>query len=597
MADIAAPKTVNDQSVVPAINQLPSEILLKIFNRLRKGKWCTLVHVCRLWNIVLVPELYRSIAIVSNEQLQSVADIVTDKQLGHLVRELRISTRLDEEQMALLPQLFPYVTDLHGGTWEHDHLFSVLPKWKHLGKIEELFIEGNVPANFQTDSLGRQLKSLWVETKNIEEWIGTLVKLPLIEELTLTFVINKRETRQGTISFTELEKIINNLPCLHSLRLHNLWIYGELPEHISPCKTLHDLNLNVRFDNGWAQYFATKCRELEKLTINRAQMNVDLALLARSCTQLKSLTIHNADAYRAFMDILEQIASPIEEVEFDMQDAVWFRKTIHSFHRTLTSIKIWTYEDMPIETLLTEDLKACRLLRELTLSRFTGRLDIDVILDRWDSLEHLFLQGEYIGLSNNCHATTKKPRLRSLQMNGEDISDDVFMWLARTCRKLSSIECWFTGESHRSRTICYPNQSLNLLSLRTYSNALFKLTQLSETECIKYKDRDGGQDDQAKDEMTGCTRWFHRVWDNGIATAYPIDLEETNQPLYEYYKNYDRAYLDNLLYEFYKTYDDHPISDAEGSTERQRKIPALPIISIVCPRIDEICLYNCVVCN
>ncbi|KAF7721293.1 hypothetical protein EC973_004969, partial [Apophysomyces ossiformis] len=455
MSDIVSVSEANVVTPHPPINQLPHEILLDIFTRLSERKQWTLVCVCRLWYDILIPELYYYINITTDDQFsllrRTVKDTAESKQLGHFVLKLEITVRLDKKQIASLRQLFPFVRYLGGKIGEYPDLLSDLPNWKRLEQISYKDQKGNVPSTFPIKFMASQLYDLELDMEHFEDWMNILIQLPSISHLTLG-VRRKDADEKKRISFSDLDKLIDHLPRLVFLTVRHIWTDGELPETVLPCNTLIWLNLDRTFGNGVGHYFARKCNNIEVLYLNCDEIDTDQRTLLESCRQLEKIQLDNDTLYRPCMDILQEIGAPMEEIHFHEDDMPWICKMIHGFRKTVTSVDIVIPEAISITEMLIDELQACRSLESLFLQCYYGDMDIDWILDRCNHLQELTVLCDTIGISDNYHASTKC-ELKGIFLSGDYISDDVLVYLERTCPNLSSLAYGLSTNSNRSCTI------------------------------------------------------------------------------------------------------------------------------------------------
>ncbi|KAF7725446.1 hypothetical protein EC973_009620 [Apophysomyces ossiformis] len=580
ISDASLQAKINTLSLNCPINRVPSEILLSIAQRLSWKKLHILVRVCRLWHTVLIPEVYHSIKIVSKAQFRLLKDAVSRRPYGQLVRQLELQSLLDEEEIILLPELFPFVTELRSSV---ERLLWLLPNWKRLEKVESLSM--STPKTLPTECLGRQLQKLSLVVTNIEAWMSILSELPSLVDLALKFDIGNGEN----LSFSDLETIINGLPRLRSLELLFLHAYGGLPEPVLPCNTLRHLHLRGG-GRGYGAYFARKCSRLETLNAYWTKLDLDSEVLIQSCRQLKQLILHDQDIYQSCTDILQKIDAPIEKLSFYAgDDWTWYRKTLYSFQSTITTVAIKALRGMPVDEMLVDELKGCHSLKVLSVSCFTGSLKIDWVLDHLIHLQTLELAGEYIGISDDYHMKIRRT-LRTITMTADDIEDEVFVYLASTCPKISSIECSFTGQTLRHRAICYMSPGLRVLQINSRYNTLFKITQLNAEECIHCRDWEQAQVYQVKSGMVGCTRWFHRGWYDNMPPIYPDESIQIRGLVQRLINTNDEQSVKAFFYEFYLTYYRQPefwVDNPKKDCEQKRIVP-LPIIWAICPYVDDI---------
>ncbi|KAF7720646.1 hypothetical protein EC973_006741, partial [Apophysomyces ossiformis] len=300
MIDSTPITETNDVTNHAIINELPREILLDIFTRLSNRKQQTLVYVCRLWYDILIPQLYGSVYIWDDKTFsllrRTVKDTAQSKQLGHFVRRLGVTDRLDKKQAASLRQIFPFVEELEGRLGEYPDLLSDLSNWEQLKLISYQDETRNVPKAFPIEFMASRVELLEMDTAYVGDWMNTCLKLSSIAYLTLA-VRNMNSDDSETISFSDLDKVIDHLPRLKYLTLRNLRIGGELPENILPSQKLEYLYLQDVYGSGLGQYFARKCNNLETLVGGWDKMDAELRTLVQSCRQLKELQAYNDNPY------------------------------------------------------------------------------------------------------------------------------------------------------------------------------------------------------------------------------------------------------------------------------------------------------------
>ncbi|KAG0169209.1 hypothetical protein DFQ28_000706, partial [Apophysomyces sp. BC1034] len=206
------------------IDVLPSEILAAIATHLSKSDLCVCVRVCRLWNVALIPTLYGVVDIRSEYQLyrfnETLCSVEKESALGHLVRVLKISVDVDEEEYWTrnyypgwtendmwdprldhtwakddLPRLCPFVTEF-GWTYEwYYELAEFMQKWKNLTNISLLMsADLSETLAFDSDFFRNRLTQLTIQCTDFSEWRDFVAGMPCVEYLKLLPAHSYNET-------------------------------------------------------------------------------------------------------------------------------------------------------------------------------------------------------------------------------------------------------------------------------------------------------------------------------------------------------------------------------------------------------------------
>ncbi|KAG0183600.1 hypothetical protein DFQ29_000025 [Apophysomyces sp. BC1021] len=308
------------------IDNLPREILLNIAARLSRYRLCACVLVCRSWYAAFIPVLYHSVNLRKLKPfiqfVETVLNTENYNQLGHLVRKMILPSSIYFSSNPYSPVLFPLIVEVdHGGMYSSD-LSNILGVWKCIEDVGPVVIRH--PKEFQLDLLQNRITKLMMTIVSFTEWVDIMAELPYIEELQLESRSNRisGEPSGAKISFCELETLHENFPHLRAFTLREILIYGELPQHITPCNKVDDLQLMFIEGHLWGQYFSRKYTNLEKLQfafdrVPEINSESESIILAKSCRHLKQF-IQDSGPMTIFRQVLEtlvQIGAPMTTLE------------------------------------------------------------------------------------------------------------------------------------------------------------------------------------------------------------------------------------------------------------------------------------------
>ncbi|KAF7721331.1 hypothetical protein EC973_004863 [Apophysomyces ossiformis] len=587
------PTATGSSSTCSSIQHLPAEILKNIAQCVSRKTLLTLVCVCRSWNGTLIPQLYHSIPDLPEKRfgsfIQTLERTATTKQLGHFVRRFTLPNHLEENDLSLLPRLCPYVVEVPGGVKDGVNLLPYLLEWTHINKLSVYIDDGPLPLILPMDFLRGRLTQLSITIQDYEESVDIITGLPLIETLSLECPMYFLTDFDGKFSFSSLEKIHNALQFLRSLRVSPINIIGEMPEKIRPCSTLRELTLRPRGSHLWGKYFAQKYTHLESLTIDSNEIRIDDELktgalpLAKSCKKLQTLTLTNERVYSWFMDIFQSIGAPMTRFGCCLWNQDWVSKMIHSFCRTLTWISIDI--DTPISTKkLMELLQPCRYLVHLHVGCWRCDFALDGFLDGLKGLQHLSISANRISVHKM--ESSLRHKLCSLAMRGKsDIDNEVYLYLAKSCPCLSSLDCLYSAIFPRSPIVYCPQPNLRTLRVFDHSNFLFKLTFLGDQEDSQENTK--GSDKSAKE---GYTRWYYSEGFSFQNHYHGNNRQLTSREVKEMLGN-DTPNKSSHIYKL------RPRKMAGKQGEKHTNDKPSKFISIQCHYVDVIEMNTVQVCN
>ncbi|KAF7722665.1 hypothetical protein EC973_002876 [Apophysomyces ossiformis] len=572
-------ESAKDHSVhKTSINDLPREILQKIAVRLTQRTVVNLVYVCRLWNAILTPLLYKHIEIYSTDQFhqlhRAILSTASNRQLGRLVQEIWFSKEFDENAHILSLQ---EVTS-RNEAWYCSGLSSFLQEWEGLQKIH---IEYRLrsPVALSSQFLRDRLLTLTMNIVQMEEWIDVISSFPCLQVLDMYFIANEENETEGKVSFAQLETLQNNLVHLQSLTMEHLRINGDIPKEIVPCESVRSLSLSVKEGTRWGQYFAEKYTKLEYLEIMDTyeipvHTDNELQPLVRSCHHLRTFLIDNEPAYRFVLRSLGERAAQLGYISYLGNDGSWLSESIQCFHKTLSTVHLYSDIELPIEETV-DHLKTCPSLADLRLVCASDTLFIDWLLDELGGLQHLHLSGDYVVIKARDSATIPH-KLKTLIMLVRHTEDSVYTYLSRCCPHLSTLDCWYSKDDHRPRKICYPNPGLKHLGINVQGDCIYQIKKVAEVESI-WEWNEAHQSFVEKKQNRTCTQWYRKL--NGTIVRF------SSSAVAKFFNDQnDRI---NTIH----------TGIAQQSNQKSEVSYTLPVVSIVCHYVEEItlnwaCIFN-----
>ncbi|KAF7723280.1 hypothetical protein EC973_002126 [Apophysomyces ossiformis] len=535
--DIASPNRPVPPSASSSYvaNQLPNEIIVNIGDRLPNRTLCILVRLCRSWYAALIPRLYHSVTIDSEELLEkffkAMLATASHKKLFHFVHELHFTSRagLCTNVMRALCDTRRSQSNSAGGeaAW-----LPFLQTWKNLSVLSTRYFCSELELKLLARTgLHLSLTTLSMSICQWEACADTFEALPSVESLKIDFLL-PNDWRPKTVPFSYLETIHGYFPRLKEFEVLCLRTCGEIPEYVQPCATVRLFSVRaVPEARSWGEYFARKYPKLETLDLPGSRNeNIDMAIeakrLVRSCYHLRRLVMINDEVCRALINILLEIGAPLERLWLGEQERPLFPKLSQSFRQTLTHVVFYGGPAMPIKEVLAQ-LKICPSLTNLSLFRVTPRLEVDHILTEIEGLKILSLAADDIGLSSNHNdeATVRLAKIESVSLTGQEIEDEVYHWLSPRCPRLTSLELNYGLGGYRIPVIYYPNPGLKFLSVQGGLHTVFKLTQISEVERVQLQGQ-GYNKLNELNETTGYTRWFGPPGFQGMRVQEPAEVEQ-----------------------------------------------------------------------
>ncbi|KAG0186674.1 hypothetical protein DFQ28_007468, partial [Apophysomyces sp. BC1034] len=378
------------------INNLPTEIAANIAIYLSKHRLRVCISVSRSWYAAFISALYNTVEIRSERQLNRFIEVLRDTEafnpLGDRVRRLILPEDdcISDHVIAPLPHLCPSITNLDCGVeWSPEHL-AILREWKHVPSIRSITVRDfcGFPLGFVT--------TLAIHTRLCSEWMEFIAKIPCIENLEVIggetdFTTDSFDIEE--ISLCALETLHDVLPHLQTFDMSYILIYGEMPQHITPCDRIHGMSLFGIGGHLWGQYFARKYTNIEKLRFDYNQWTsedtkTELMALTRSCRHLKQLASYSRPEYlKPFFEILHQIDAPLADISFHGSDPIFYAKTVEDFHRSLSRVH---FDYMRTDTFseIVEPLSSCLHLTELRVGNNKGQhIEVDQILNHCKHLK------------------------------------------------------------------------------------------------------------------------------------------------------------------------------------------------------------------
>ncbi|KAF7725432.1 hypothetical protein EC973_009606 [Apophysomyces ossiformis] len=392
--------------------------------------------------------------------------------------------------------------------------------------------------------------------------LQTLSELRALEELSIR---NESFSRPLMISYSYLEKLHTNLTCLRSLELRRIEPSGEALTDITVCDTVRRLRLGSESSRMWNPYFARKYSHLEDLELCvreiRTNMSTKEALTAASCRRLKRFACQHFDCRLWFLESLHAIRAPVEELRFGFREADLLSKSIHCYYQTLTKIIFSNAYGIPVPQLV-KQLTACRHLTDLSLFSASEAMELDLILDELNGLEHVHLEAKQIELSKHRTQITHR-QLKKVNFSVQDADSQVWTYLSQYCPCILSIDCTYGKDMTSSTVMYYLNPGLRYLKVEARGICLYKLVQISEEERIRNQNMDHRELIEKHDDA-GSTNW------------YPSD---------EFSKRYGLLYLETSK-------GDSLLHGSYNDAGNQGELGSLPVIYIVCHYPDEISIEH-----
>ncbi|KAF7721332.1 hypothetical protein EC973_004864 [Apophysomyces ossiformis] len=491
------------------VNDLPNEILVNIADRLPKRTLCVLIRLCRSWYRALMPRLYQSITIDSEQRLRQFLSVMltphSHEKIFPFVHELHALPEPYSNSMDVMRRTL--YADITGDTWftffqrcEHLKLIAIQWYWsKHM--LQMLASSGNVY---------RRLARLSIHMEAWPMCSTEFSDFPSVKQLSIN--LRPMQAQDKVMSFVDLENIHKRFPNLEYFQAIHLQVSGELPQPIAPCNTVRKFIVCFSADGSWSNYFAQKYPRLEIFGLNgcRTEKNeiaMEVKRLVRSCYCLRRLEIFNDQLYCELTDILMEIGAPLEELSVKPMNKSWLIRRFHSMEKTLTNINLSGNLGIEIQQLLAQ-LKNYGSLRTLSLENMFSRVEPDFILSEMERLEKLVLEADSIGVtSNDGHRKNIHSKLKHFAVTGKEIEDEVYHYLSAHCPFLKSIECDYRASDHRLAIIYYPNPGLKSLKVRSYGYNIYRLTQMNEEERIQLQ-REGYSKFNELKETRGYTQWI-----------------------------------------------------------------------------------------
>ncbi|KAF7731207.1 hypothetical protein EC973_000622 [Apophysomyces ossiformis] len=515
-------------SICAPLERLPSELLENIANRLPRRTLNILVRVCRSWNVALTPVLYSSADTLSPQQLDSLiktlTSTATQKQLGHLIRRLRVWDTLSDSQLQSLTELCPNLVELCGTVCETSNISPYLYAWKYL-TATYLTVCLNTPQHFHTGFSKQLLTHLTLTTRGISTWIDLIREFVSLRSLCIEAKgegdVNDHELDR--ISFGDLENLQNSLPKLECLAIYLLWVEGEIPLHLIPCHTVRNLIWVAENPGQCIRYISLKYTNLEELylaeTSHLVYTKLTLAPLMKSCSNLKQLVIcDNLKLYYLLLDMLASAGAPLTHITFIKCKEDFVAKYLHHFKETLTSVNLRDIDSLYTQSFLS-NLHLYTSLTDLAV-KCSLELGINSILSSVKALRNLFIQARRIHLVENDRFTLSR-HLKELVLIVDDMDDQIYPYLAHYHPSLTRFEISYSDTCNRPCFIYYPHPGLKVLAVNYENSCVFRVLQSHVAEkttklCWRLRS-----------EATRNVRWYY--WNRLSKKSPPFQRLEISQ--------------------------------------------------------------------
>ncbi|KAI8876783.1 hypothetical protein K501DRAFT_261583 [Backusella circina FSU 941] len=425
---------------------IPIEIVDNIAFYLTKKQRGICRTVCRTWQHMFNPSLYRHIKIRGRRQFtQFYASLESDHHLGHYVRRLSVEdVYMTTEELESLPLLVPNLVALcfngrslnssSGTTSYHDAPYN---HWKYLRRLTELQ-DLTVTRHLLRSplSLLSSLTHLSVRfnNKSTSPLASQAEKSDFISALSNASEIESLSLDSITLSLSEMEAIHTACPNLKKLQLINTELL-PIAESIDDKRavaatTFKPANCMRSFElkNGkdlyenyeWLYFFAQKYPGLEKLklwceySVNDPSHEVPptpdeleerygaLARLVMSYPYLKSAHFLNITMNHWIFEVMDSVGIKLEELGIsDMTDnTIDMLQRLGESNQNPSSLTLWGWPSLCIEETMQETVavlgECSNRLTDLTFSmRFSGvrnsPIPFDMLLNRCTKLKHLKL--------------------------------------------------------------------------------------------------------------------------------------------------------------------------------------------------------------
>ncbi|KAG0172494.1 hypothetical protein DFQ28_008083 [Apophysomyces sp. BC1034] len=513
--------------------EFPNEIIEAVAFHLPSNNLCTCLRVCRLWNSLFTPILYRVVRIRKRYQFrlfyQALVQTESLNHLGRHVHELYLNPGVGFSRFEFdcLQLLCPYLATFNFNCklWDYLRVSTAFENWKHLKQLPHLYLDQL--QDRLLDDIGLRITKLKIDIKASPDWFGLLKKLSHVQDLCIFVnmpVWAGSRSIMSSISFSELEALHATLPALRTLSLSGLELHGDMPKHILPCDTLRFLEWNTSDDYRWYRYFAHKYPKVETLTTymdlesecEKTQM--EFVQMARSFQHLKVLSVRHpgrkhSRPYQQFLETILDIKAPISEMEFHYRKSSPYARAVSGFHRTLSKLTLLSESiDSIAEVYI--PLMNCLSLVELRLDFARKNFEIDDILNALPRLKVLNITAATICL-NNSKAKGCLNRLETLSLCAVDIADDVFPYISKLCPHLLDLTCEYELGFPKSCVIDLSGVILRSICVKGPSNAAFNLVQTDKSKPVL----------EQKEERHGAiNRREVKHWDRWYCTEKKIHL-------------------------------------------------------------------------
>ncbi|KAF7720494.1 hypothetical protein EC973_008020 [Apophysomyces ossiformis] len=567
---------ITQMALTSLANELPPAVLRNIAARLSRMTLLTAITLCRSWNATLTHELYSTVEIRREDQLElfikTLTTIAPDKRLGFLVFNFCTDTFLDEDTARLLPQLLPNVTSVscpYNGAFCQE-ILPILQEWKQLRKISRLRLKEFTV--LPTEFLRNRLSELELGGSTIETWIDTVADIKTLERLCIV-VPNYRDPEQivyGNTSLDLLERLQNGLPRLRSFSLQVFKIDGDLPEHIVPCGTVRELVFQTMYCNdACGEYFARKYPKLEKLAIEGQCLWMDISPLAISFPFLREFATSDQVRYTKFFDVRAMAGLTISHVSF-CDTIPWQLEKLQAFHTTLANVQLdSSCVGVPVKKII-EHLKACETLATLDIRYHHHTMNLDWIVNGQQNLRNLTLRGTRVSVSKEDTTTIPHHRLKRLHMTANIIEDDVYLYLSRHCVHLENLGSYYREPISQQHLVYYPCPGLQCLVVMFHFNEACNLTRMKEEERIKAGHPNAYKSDENYEPLGRTHRLRYR------SSGENLNVSQQN-PLKP----------EDMMNDIQKD-DLSSTIQLQGESDEQILLPTEPIIHVVCHYVDLI---------
>ncbi|OAD81321.1 hypothetical protein PHYBLDRAFT_79620 [Phycomyces blakesleeanus NRRL 1555(-)] len=550
------------------IPDLPTEILAYVAKYLLPRDKLTCTHVCKAWSKPFQASLWSVLRMEDLDTLNTTYDLPIEENVyiknGDLVRELDLATKtdMDDEQLLILQEYFPYLRDLKITT-SYKNIFEYRRSvdWSLWQSLDALKLNISIPDFFEGN----------------REFLYILSCLPCLRQLDISL-----NDQQGVmiLELNDIETLHRNLPRLEVLSmkviLNHLASYDLMViETCEPAIDLKSISVTLHgIDYRWLCYFSRKYPNLQTIELKTARHVTEIGVHEEQ--YLRELKRRFISCYNVF--------ERLENIQIDTKDLGELHKIFWTlfgpsdipsrsikvgFNSKYSSLDVFDETMKMISTNYSATVESLSIagkfgssdqppvllgldeyarLTQLDLKCSTAKFELDLILDCCIFLEKLRITESGVTFSEKASIHPPAHGLRLIEFNRLTLSTTVLRYISRRCTALRLMRIVWTVIYQEAPAVPYhmpidmshthfEELRLHCVKFITMHPSTLSLpirlisisperfrgpTSLTDEGVIDFDHYDGNNDLQPtaiEDEdyaNLSRTVWYHMYWDIGL---------------------------------------------------------------------------------